>query len=123
MLTYDPEDRITINEALEHPYLKQLHFPDDEPVTEKVSAYDFDFEKFSLSKDDFKDLIYEEIMLYHSDEAAYDYIKNKRQHPDGVLHLRYGNRFRKAFRGKTDGKKSDTESGAISASGSASATK
>lgn len=78
MLTYDPEDRITINEALEHPYLKQLHFPDDEPVTEKVSAYDFDFEKFSLSKDDFKDLIYEEIMLYHSDEAAYEYIKNKR---------------------------------------------
>jgi len=87
MLTYDPEDRITINNALAHPYLSQLHYPDDEPVMgEIVSAYDFDFEKFNLTKDDFKELIYEEISLYHSDEAAYEYIKNKRDFPDGVLH-------------------------------------
>ena len=33
MLTYDPEDRITFPQALEHPYLSALHFPDDEPVT------------------------------------------------------------------------------------------
>ena len=33
MLTYDPEDRITVQKALEHPYLKALHFPDDEPTT------------------------------------------------------------------------------------------
>ena len=70
MLTYDQEERITVKQALEHPYLKALHFPDDEPTTQPVSAYDFDFEKYSLSKEDFKDLIYEEIMLYHSDEAA-----------------------------------------------------
>ena len=61
MLTYDPVDRITIADALKHPYLKQLHFPDDEPTTTPVSAFDFDFEKYSLGKDDFKDLIYEEI--------------------------------------------------------------
>ena len=74
MLKYDPDERITVAEALAHPYLKQLHFPEDEPVTEPVSAFDFDFEKYSLSKEDFKDLIYEEIMLYHSDEAALKYI-------------------------------------------------
>jgi len=79
MLTYDPSERITVEEALSHPYLSQLHFPEDEPVMdEPVSAYDFDFEKFTLSKEDFKDLIYEEIMLYHSDEAAFEYIKNKK---------------------------------------------
>ena len=51
-----------MEQALAHPYLAQLHFPDDEPVMdEPVSAYDFDFEKFSLTKEDFKDLIYEEI--------------------------------------------------------------
>jgi serine/threonine protein kinase len=33
MLTYDPSDRITIQQALEHPYMKALHFPDDEPTT------------------------------------------------------------------------------------------
>ena len=57
-----------------HPYLSALHFPDDEPTTNLVSAFDFDFEKFSLTKEDFKDLIYEEIMLYHSDDAAVKYI-------------------------------------------------
>ena len=39
--------------------------------------FDFDFEKYSLSKEDIKDLMLEEIMLYHSDEAASTYIKNK----------------------------------------------
>ena len=77
MLTYDPDDRITVADALKHPYLKQLHYPDDEPTTDPVSAFDFDFEKYSLSKEDFKDLIYEEIMLYHSDEAALRYIQTK----------------------------------------------
>ena len=51
-------------------------------------------------------------MLYHSDEAAFEYIKNKRKYPDGALHLRYGNRFRKAYR---DGENGDgKESGSAS---------
>ena len=98
MLTYDPEDRITIAQALEHDYLKALHFPDDEPTTQPVSAFDFDFEKYSLSKEDFKDLIFDEIQLYHSDEAALQYIKTKEQYPNGALHLKYGQRLRKAFK-------------------------
>ena len=65
--------------------MKQLHFPDDEPTTEPVSAFDFDFEKYSLSKEDFKDLMYDEIMLYHSHEAAFKYIEDKKKNPDGML--------------------------------------
>ena len=98
MLTYDPDDRITVAKALEHPYLKALHFPDDEPTTNPVSAFDFDFEKYSLGRDDFKDLIYDEIMLYHSDEAALQYIKQKEQYPEGALYLKYGNKVRKAYK-------------------------
>lgn len=98
MLVYDPEDRITVEQALAHPYLKQLHFPDDEPTTEPVSAFDFDFEKYSLSKEDFKDLMYEEILLYHSDEAAIQYIEQKKKYPDGQLHVKYANRLRKAYK-------------------------
>ena len=98
MLTYDPEERITVAQALEHPYLKALHFPDDEPTTQPVSAFDFDFEKYSLSKEDFKDLIFEEIMLYHSDEAALKYIEQKEKFPKGALHLKYGQRLRKAYK-------------------------
>lgn len=78
--------------------MASLHFPDDEPTTEKVSGFDFDFEKYSLSTSEFKDIMYEEIMLYHSDESALKYIKLKEQYPGGGLHLKYGHKLRKAFK-------------------------
>lgn len=30
LMIFDPKKRITVTEALEHPYLQALHFPDDE---------------------------------------------------------------------------------------------
>lgn len=48
MLEFDPNKRITVEEALSHPYLAELHCPDDEPTTEPVSAFDFDFEIYDL---------------------------------------------------------------------------
>ena len=57
MLVFDPEKRITIADALAHPYLAELHNKDDEPIGEQVSHFDFDFELFSLSINEFKDLI------------------------------------------------------------------
>ena len=44
--------------------------------------------------------MYEEIMLYHSDEAAFNYIKAKKEHPGGALHEKYGSRLRKAYKGE-----------------------
>ena len=51
-----------------------------------------------MSKEDFKDLMYDEIMLYHSDEAAFQYIENKKKFPDGMLAQKYGTRLRKAYK-------------------------
>ena len=34
MLLFDFNKRITVDEALAHPYLSELHVPDDEPVRE-----------------------------------------------------------------------------------------
>jgi hypothetical protein len=63
-----------------------------------VSAYDFDFELYSLSKEDYKDLIFDEIMLYHDDNAAREYENNRRDHPEGILSHRYGkDRIKKKF--------------------------
>ena len=81
MLTFDPSKRIKVEDALAHPYLSALHFPDDEPTTDVVSAFDFDFELFELSNEDYKDLIYEEAMLYHSDELLQEYVDNKIRYP------------------------------------------
>ncbi|KAK9457453.1 kinase-like domain-containing protein [Dipodascopsis uninucleata] len=42
MLAFDPAERITVQEALEHPYLKVWHDPADEP--ECPTTFDFSFE-------------------------------------------------------------------------------
>ena len=49
MLTFDPKKRITVDEALKHEYLNKLHVEDDEPASETVSAFDFDFELYELT--------------------------------------------------------------------------
>lgn len=67
MLTFDPDRRITIDQALAHPYMERLHFEDDEPTGDPVCDFDFDFELFSLKIPEYKELIFEEIKLYHSD--------------------------------------------------------
>lgn len=69
MLVFDPSKRITVAQALEHPYLANLHCTEDEPTADLLSAFDFDFEVYDLKKNDYKDLIYEEIMLYNSQQA------------------------------------------------------
>ena len=43
MLVIDPHHRISVVDALQHPYLSRYHDPNDEPVC--VPAFDFQFEK------------------------------------------------------------------------------
>lgn len=42
LLNFDPAARITVEQALAHPYLAAYHEEDDEPVHEKI--FDFEFE-------------------------------------------------------------------------------
>ena len=81
MLEFDPEKRITIQGALEHPYMAKLHQEDDEPLGAPVSDFDFDFEMYSLKINEFKQLIYEEALLYHDPEAQAAYAENMQAHP------------------------------------------
>lgn len=90
MLVFDPEKRITIEQALEHPYLAKYHDAADEPNGEPVSAYDFDYELFSLKTHEYKELLFEEIKLYHSEEEVQKYLQNKAAHPEGILSQKYG---------------------------------
>lgn len=43
MLDLNPITRITVDEALKHPFLESMHDPDDEP--EFVGVIDFSFEE------------------------------------------------------------------------------
>ena len=80
LLTFDPEKRITVEQALCHPYLESLHFPDDEPVTTPVSMFDFEYERQILTMKDLKDIMYEEILLYHFRDKRSIYERNKAEY-------------------------------------------
>lgn len=58
MLTFDPTRRITVEEALSHPYLARLHDIADEPVCQK--PFSFDFEQQALGEEQMKEMIYQE---------------------------------------------------------------
>ncbi|SCU86725.1 LAMI_0D03356g1_1 [Lachancea mirantina] len=63
MLTFDPQDRITVDEALKHPYLSIWHDAADEPVcTEK---FDFGFEAVSEA-DELKEMVIQEVEEFRS---------------------------------------------------------
>jgi mitogen-activated protein kinase 1/3 len=63
MLTWDPRNRITVEEALEHAFLAQLHDPFDEPVTFPIP--DFEFETPEFTMDALRELIWKEIVKFH----------------------------------------------------------
>ena len=58
-------ERYDVCQALEHPYLRNLHFPEDEPRGPVIDRREFDFERVSLSTEEFKEEILHEVELYH----------------------------------------------------------
>ncbi|XP_028775824.1 mitogen-activated protein kinase 3 [Neltuma alba] len=63
MLTIDPTRRITVEEALAHPYLAKLHDAADEPVC--AEPFNFDFEQNPLEEEQIKNMIYEEALAFN----------------------------------------------------------
>lgn len=64
LLIFNPAKRITVDDALKHPYLRLYHDPNDEPISEKIPEdfFDFDKRKEELSVEELKMMLYEEIM-------------------------------------------------------------
>ena len=65
MLAFDPSKRITVAQALAHPYLASLHDESDEPSAE--CPFFFDFENETLSENRVRDLVYEELVGFHDE--------------------------------------------------------
>ncbi|XP_020218901.1 mitogen-activated protein kinase homolog MMK2 [Cajanus cajan] len=69
MLVFDPNRRITVDEALCHPYLAPLHDINEEPVC--VRPFSFDFEQPSFTEEDIKELIWRESVICNPDPTIY----------------------------------------------------
>ncbi|KAL4079449.1 CMGC/MAPK protein kinase [Scleroderma citrinum] len=82
-LTFDPKKRLTVEEALAHPYLEAYHDPEDEPVAPPLDPEFFEFDcmqpflglcppllttllvhKDDISREQLKELLYEEIVSF-----------------------------------------------------------
>ncbi|KAI5401609.1 Mitogen-activated protein kinase mmk2 [Lathyrus oleraceus] len=68
MLIFDPDNRITVDEALCHPYLSSLHDINDEPVT--PMPFSFDFEQPSCTVEHIKELIWRESVRFNPDPLS-----------------------------------------------------
>jgi mitogen-activated protein kinase 1/3 len=69
LLVFEPEKRLTVEEALRHPYLEELHCEEDEPVCENFEPSDFFFEFVRTTKDDLRVLIHQEIVNHYKEET------------------------------------------------------
>eukprot|EP00177_Eucheuma_denticulatum_P005837 GFKZ01010648.1.p1 GENE.GFKZ01010648.1~~GFKZ01010648.1.p1 ORF type:complete len:382 (-),score=37.03 GFKZ01010648.1:865-2010(-) len=68
MLVFNPANRITVDEALRHPYLSSLHDPEDEPLCH--AQFNFDLEEgANPSRDTLRRMIWEETQVYRQRDA------------------------------------------------------
>lgn len=68
MLTWDAAARITVEEALSHPFVAAHHSPEDEPY---CPPFDFEFENGAEhSKEDLQMLIWNEMVAFHPEYAT-----------------------------------------------------
>lgn len=59
-----------VPQALAHPYMAELHDPEDEPECE--GEFDFDYEKKeNLSDANIRDLTFQEIKQYHNPASKF----------------------------------------------------
>ena len=68
MLQFDADRRISVEAALEHPYMASLHAVEDEPVAE--APFRFSFEDEELDKQALQRLVLDEVAQFHPGWAA-----------------------------------------------------
>jgi serine/threonine protein kinase len=60
MLSIHPKKRITVEQALAHPFFRPLHSPEDEPICTH-GPFDFTFEQEHLHRRRLQELIWQEV--------------------------------------------------------------
>lgn len=65
LLAFNPAKRISVEDALRHPYLEPYHDPDDEPTAPPIpdGFFDFDKNKDALSKEQLKSMFSRVVMM------------------------------------------------------------
>ena len=80
MLTFSPHKRITVEQALAHPYLNQLHDPNDEPSADRPLTHELFDESQVRSRHDYKRLLWLEVCHFHPTLAQHSQPTQHQQH-------------------------------------------
>jgi len=67
-LRFNPDKRITVEQALEYPYLAQLHCPEDEPRRASLELGDFEFERRKVDMEALRQEIFLEALSYYPEK-------------------------------------------------------
>jgi len=90
MLRWDPLSRLSVEEAIAHPYLDKLHCPEDEPTREPLDTTDFEFERRKITLPALREEIFREA-LEHSPEVKERFdqeIRSGNEKPHDILQYR-----------------------------------
>lgn len=75
MLMFNPHERITVDEALAHPYFKSLHNVKSE--NECKVAFDFEFEKIHMTKEVLQEFMWKEIQIFRPELKGKTWVVDK----------------------------------------------
>ncbi|KAF4676096.1 hypothetical protein FOL47_006704 [Perkinsus chesapeaki] len=67
LVKFDPAERLTVQEALEHDLFKGFHLDQDEPVREPLPIDEFEFERRRVDQLCLRELIHREMLRYYPD--------------------------------------------------------
>lgn len=87
MLQFNPDKRISVEDALAHPYLGTLYQPNDEPTCPSPFLFDDNKPDDELCKRDIQDQILQEVLLFHPEDAPRFIAEQKAANPDAAFPL------------------------------------
>ncbi|CBZ53497.1 Mitogen-activated protein kinase 2, related [Neospora caninum Liverpool] len=70
LLQFNPNKRISAEKGLEHPYVRQFHSPEDEPVCGKIIKIPID-DNTKYSVDDYREKVYSEVIKKKHDQRRH----------------------------------------------------
>eukprot|EP00397_Hematodinium_sp_SG-2012_P024923 GEMP01025993.1.p1 GENE.GEMP01025993.1~~GEMP01025993.1.p1 ORF type:complete len:426 (+),score=66.24 GEMP01025993.1:279-1556(+) len=65
MLRFNPAKRATACDALDHAYMAELHYIEDEPSRDPLDQHDFEFERRKLTLGALREELFREVLHYH----------------------------------------------------------
>jgi len=112
LLQFNPEKRITAEDALEHPYVAQFHNKDDEPVMDREVKIKIDDDhKFSIN--DYRNQLYQDIIA-----AKKEAKKKKREQVEAEGKRRHRHKSRKSHSSSSSSSSKSKRSSSSSSSSS-----